>query len=55
MLRATDSESRQLPAHYRWQLQRQLVATKAEVACIFLFDGNKGILFPVAPEPSAWP
>jgi len=31
------------------------MVTKAEVADVFVFDGTEGILFPVAPDPHAWP
>ncbi len=31
------------------------MVTKADVADVFVFDGIEGILFPVAPDPSAWP
>ena len=48
-------EARQLPEHYRWQVQHQLMVTNADVADVFVFDGNEGIVFPVAPDPSTWP
>ena len=45
----------QLPEHYRWQVQHQLMVARAEVADVFVFDGSEGILLEVAPEPSTWP
>ncbi|MEP7216435.1 MAG: lambda-exonuclease family protein, partial [Anaerolineaceae bacterium] len=45
----------QLPEHYRWQVQHQLMVTRAEVADVFVFDGQEGILLAVAPEASIWP
>ena len=48
-------EAGELPEHYHWQVQHQLMVTQAEVADVFVFDGSDGILFPVAPDPSRWP
>ena len=48
-------EARKLPEHYQWQVQHQLMVTKADVADVWVFDGSEGIVFPVAPDPSAWP
>jgi predicted phage-related endonuclease len=45
----------QLPEHYRWQVQHQLMVAGAEVADVFVFDGSEGILLEVAPDPSTWP
>lgn len=45
----------QLPAHYRLQVEHQLMVTKASVADVFVFDGADGILLQVAPDPSSWP
>jgi hypothetical protein len=43
------------PWRSEWQVQHQLMVTQADVADVFVFDGSEGILFPVAPDPSAWP
>jgi predicted phage-related endonuclease len=32
-----------LPEHYQWQVQHQLMVTKAEIADVFVFDGKEGI------------
>jgi len=48
-------EARRLPEHCQWQVQHQLMVTKADVADVWVFDGTEGILFPVAPAPSTWP
>jgi hypothetical protein len=32
-----------------------LLVTKADIADVFLFDGTEGVIFPVAPNPDAWP
>jgi hypothetical protein len=31
------------------------MVTKADIADVFIFDGTEGIIFPVAPNPDAWP
>ena len=44
-----------LPEHYQWQVQHQLMVTKADIADVYIFDGTEGVLFPVAPDASSWP
>lgn len=44
-----------LPEHYRWQVQHQLMVAGAEVADVWVFDGTEGILREVTPDPRAWP
>ena len=51
----TTVEAGRLPEHYQWQVQHQLMVTKADIADVFVFDGSEGILFPVSPDPSTWP
>jgi putative phage-type endonuclease len=46
--------ARRLPEYYQWQVQHQLMVTKADIADVFVFDGSEGIVFPVAPDPSTW-
>ena len=48
-------ETGHLPGHYQWQVQHQLMVTKAEVADVFVFDGSEGILLGVKPGPDTWP
>ncbi|MEJ7671102.1 MAG: YqaJ viral recombinase family protein [Casimicrobiaceae bacterium] len=48
-------QGRCLPEHYQWQVQHQLMVTKADIADVLVFDGAEGIVFPVAPDPSSWP
>lgn len=48
-------EARSLPEHYLWQVQHQLMVTKADIADVFIFDGSEGVIFPVAPDPTSWP
>ena len=44
-----------LPEHYQWQVQHQLMVTKADIADVYIFDGTEGVLFPVAPDEASWP
>lgn len=44
-----------LPKHYQWQVQHQLMVASAQVADVFVFDGNEGLLLEFTPEPDAWP
>jgi putative phage-type endonuclease len=48
-------EAGRLPEHYGWQVQHQLLVTKAQVADVFVFDGTDGIQFEVMPDPDTWP
>src|SRR5437868_6368908 len=48
-------EAGRLPEHYQWQVQHQLMVTKAEVADVFVFDGTEGIQLEVTPDPNVWP
>lgn len=48
-------QERRLPEHYQWQVQHQLMVTKADIADVYIFDGTEGVIFPVAPDESAWP
>jgi putative phage-type endonuclease len=48
-------EAGQLPEHYQWQVQHQLMVAQADVADLWVFDGGEGILLQVAPDPSWWP
>jgi putative phage-type endonuclease len=44
-----------LPEHYQWQVQHQLMVTKADIADVYVFDGAEGLLLEVTPQPDAWP
>ena len=44
-----------LPEHYEWQVQHQLMVTKAEIADVYVFDGTEGLLLEVQPQPDTWP
>ena len=43
-----------LPDHYRWQIETQLMVSKARVAHLWVFDGKEGILLEVTPNPELW-
>ena len=44
-----------LPEHYAWQVQHQLMVTRAEIADVYVFDGEDGLLLEVQPQPDIWP
>jgi len=44
-----------LPEHYQWQVQHQLMVTKAKIADVYVFDGTEGLLLEVQPQPETWP
>ncbi|NMQ05926.1 hypothetical protein E4Q08_11960 [Candidatus Accumulibacter phosphatis] len=46
----------QIPAHYDWQIEHQLMVSKATMAHLYVFDGEQqeGLLFEVAPDPARW-
>ena len=48
-------EAGELPEHYQWQVQHQLLVTAAAVADVFVFDGTEGVLLEIAPAPETWP
>ncbi len=47
-------EAGQLPEHYQWQVEHQLMVTKAALADVFVFDGTNGVLLEVVPDESRW-
>jgi putative phage-type endonuclease len=47
-------EQGRLPEHYWHQVQHQLMVTHADIADVFVFDGNDGLVHPVAPDQNAW-
>ncbi len=44
----------ELPEHYWWQAQHQLLVTKASRVDVFVFDGSEGITREVVPKPESW-
>ncbi len=49
------AEAGDIPEHYWWQVQHQLMVSEAELAHFFVFDGvSEGLLVEVKPEPEKW-
>lgn len=44
----------QIPVHYGWQIEHQLMVSRAAGAHLWVFDGTDGILLEVAPQPERW-
>jgi putative phage-type endonuclease len=45
----------EVPAHYWWQVQHQLMVASAALAHLYVFDGQEGLLLDVTPKPETWP
>lgn len=43
-----------IPLHYRFQIQHQLMVSKASLGHLFVFDGEQGLIADVEPDPEAW-
>jgi putative phage-type endonuclease len=43
-----------IPEHYRWQIETQLMVSGAELAHLYVFDGQEGILVEQRPSKSEW-
>lgn len=50
-------EAGEIPAHYGWQVEHQLMVSGAAQAYLYVFDGNsgKGLPLEVIPPPERWP
>lgn len=49
------AEAGDIPEHYWWQVQHQLMVSEAELAHFFVFDGiSEGVMVEVKPEPDRW-
>jgi putative phage-type endonuclease len=44
----------EVPAHYWWQVQHQLMVSGAALAHLYVFDGTEGLLHEIAPKPETW-
>lgn len=59
-MKGRDSETWQqvasgiVPEHYQWQIQHQLMVSSAQLAHLFVFDGEDGIMLEVSPDPAMW-
>lgn len=43
-----------IPEHYRWQVQHQLMVAGADLAHLYVFDGKEGVLVEQRPAKSEW-
>ena len=43
-----------IPEHYRWQIETQLMVSGAELAHLYVFDGQEGILVEQRPAKADW-
>ena len=48
------AEARELPENYFWQVQHQLLVAGAQLAHVFVFDGQEGVLLEQKPQPERW-
>lgn len=44
-----------VPEHYYWQVQHQLMVSGAKLAHLYVFDGTEGLLVEIRPESDKWP
>ena len=44
----------EVPEHYGWQIEHQLMVSGAALAHLYVFDGNEGLLREIAPQPARW-
>lgn len=44
----------EVPEHYGWQIEHQLMVSGASLAHLFVFDGSEGRLTEIAPRPERW-
>ena len=47
--------SGEVPEHYGWQIEHQLMVSGAALAHLYVFDGSDGLLLEVEPQPERWP
>ena len=43
-----------IPEHYKWQVQHQLMVAGADLAHLYVFDGNEGVLLEHRPNKDEW-
>ena len=44
----------EVPEHYGWQIEHQLMVSGAALAHLYVFDGSEGLLREIAPQPARW-
>lgn len=47
-------ETGDVPEHYHWQVQHQLMVSGADMAHLYVFDGQQGLLVETLPKPTDW-
>jgi putative phage-type endonuclease len=48
------AQAKEVPEHYRWQMQHQLMVSGAKRAHFYVFDGREGIVIEEEPRPETW-
>ena len=48
------AQAKELPEHYFWQVQHQLMVAGAALAHVYVFDGEHGVLLEQRPQPERW-
>ena len=48
------AEAGSVPEHYGWQIEHQLMVSGAELAHLWVYDGQHGVLLEVAAQPERW-
>jgi putative phage-type endonuclease len=49
------AEAGSVPEHYGWQIEHQLMVSGAQLAHLWVFDGEHGVLVEVPAQPVRWP
>lgn len=44
----------QVPEHYGWQIEHQLMVSGAAMTHLYVFDGKDGLLLEIRPQPERW-
>ena len=50
----SEARAGRIPIDIYWQVQHQLLVSRADLAHLFVFDGADGILLEQKPEPEVW-
>ena len=43
-----------VPEHYGWQIEHQLMVSGAAMAHLYVFDGKEGLVLEILPQPERW-
>lgn len=47
-------EKGEVPEHYGWQIEHQLMVSGAALAHLYVFDGTEGLLLEIRPQETRW-